>query len=58
MTFNKKFHKLKNIYLFKMRKKTLGLIRNLNYKFFQYSKEINEQRNLSSSIDIEKQGSS
>jgi hypothetical protein len=41
-----------------MRKKTLGLIRNLNYKFFQYSKEINEQRNLSSSIDIEKQGSS
>ena len=40
-----------------MRKKTYGSIRNLNYKFFQYSKEVNEQRCFSNSIDGEKQGS-
>ena len=40
-----------------MKKKSFGLIRNLNYKFFQYSKEFNEQKNYSLSID-EKQGSS
>ena len=41
-----------------MRKRTLGSIRNLNYKFFQYSKEINEQKGFSISVDGEKQGSS
>ena len=40
-----------------MRQKTFGAIRNLNYKFFQYSKEINEQRSFSNSIDGERQGS-
>ena len=41
-----------------MKKKPFGLIRNLNYKFFQYSKEFNEKKNYSISIDGEKQGSS
>ena len=41
-----------------MKKISFGVIRNLNYKFFKYSKEINEQRNFSASIDVEKQGSS
>jgi hypothetical protein len=40
-----------------MRKKTFGSIRNLNYKFFKYSKEINEQRSFSNTLDGEKQGS-
>ena len=42
-----------------MRKKIFGSTRNLNYKYFQYSKEINEQRSFSNSnsIDGEKQGS-
>jgi hypothetical protein len=42
-----------------MIKKTFGSMRNLNYKFFQYSKEINEQKGFSNSIDGgERQGSS
>ena len=41
-----------------MKKISFGVIRNLNYTFFKYSKEINEQSNFSSSMDIEKQGSS
>ena len=41
-----------------MLKRTMGSTRNLNYKFFQYSKEINEQKGFSNSIDGEKQGSS
>ena len=41
-----------------MKKRTLGPTRNLNYKFFQYSKEISEQRSFSNSLDGEKQGSS
>ena len=40
-----------------MRKKTYGSIRNLNYKFFQYSKEINDQKGFSNSLDGERQGS-
>ena len=41
-----------------MIKKTFGSMRNLNYKFSQYSKEINEQKGFSNSIDGERQGSS
>ena len=41
-----------------MRKVTFGILRNMNYKYFQYLKEINEQRNFSFSLDGEKQGSS
>jgi hypothetical protein len=41
-----------------MKRTTFGSIRNLNYKFFQFSKELNEQRNFSSFNDGEKQGSS
>ena len=40
-----------------MKKRTLGSIRNLNYKFFQYSKEINDQKGFSNSLDGERQGS-
>ena len=40
-----------------MKNKSFGLIRNRNYKFFQYSKELNEQKNYSISNDGEKQGS-
>jgi hypothetical protein len=40
-----------------MKKITFGTIRNLNYRFFQYSKELNE-KNFSNSLDGEKIGSS
>lgn len=40
-----------------MRKKTLGSLRELNFKYFQYLKEINEQRGFSNLIDGERQGS-
>jgi hypothetical protein len=40
-----------------MKKKTFGLIRNLNYKFFEYSKQLNDTKNMQNSID-EKIGSS
>ena len=39
-----------------MKKRTLGMIRNLNYKFFEYSKEVND-KNIPNSLD-EKIGSS
>ena len=41
-----------------MKRITFGSTRNLNYKFFQYSKELNEQRGFSNSIDGERQGNS
>ena len=41
-----------------MKKITYGSTRNLNYQFFQYSKEYNEQKNVCNSIDGEKIGSS
>ena len=40
-----------------MRKKTLGSLRELNFKYFQYLKEINEQRGFSNLIEGERQGS-
>ena len=40
-----------------MRKRTIGTTRNLNFKFFQYSKEINDQKGFSNLIDGERQGS-